>query len=1136
MVRKYTSNGLWIPQSVYGLDSILEVEDRPRFYESVRQDVLAASKNCTDRETVSVPTIVVTPPSEEVTSKEASISERLRKVQLFNDACSVSILRSTESKKASRRRAMFFAPRLEPRNNGEAEGQGLIEPAKLRTTIAPETAELKSGGEEVGSHRDWIKHKMLAFNQLEASFQRQKALDRVAPQGTVRSAEVSGTGSSAFEKSHRYPTYAAKNGIVDISANKLSKLPTTVCKPWGPQSYPRQKIEAKSPDQTMEEARKQMWIEIQQLKYRPTGHWSQVYETDEELKPGAKRRQCTDLDCPVAKHKERISKLIDRITPNPKGHHVGHDGTMYGDHPQSRQDCPVCVETSTRFEHSSLCRYGSSNEIDELFYRKETAVEKLGRRVALKLGKVESAEFGARAPALDETIYQQRRSLSYTGSSQQRRARRECIKTLKILIECSLPANRVEQLVRQSLVFIRKEACWSDSWIEHVKETNCETTRAYLLEFLCWVVEAEIFGNFDKEKERDREAVFQIFVKNLFESSPEYQLDEFLPEDWRLEATRKKAFLAETKCTEFWKRELRPRYKSSDLRQVQLREVQAAQETACHPIKVGGTELRYSPLTLRINSVPGRKLLRKDKLRENQQIRGLRQLQSSNTTSDRESGSFSCLALHTPIFCRKEFIAETSMASMKKYAGLPDMDEGEEIYETQPPELTEASTLPTESDAASDEEDSALDRATLNTTAARQRFRSTVVDAQDVNFSDTIDGGRKDYRTRSRRRRRRAQLVEGGEDARLSDSDDETLQGRLARLRREAAELQAEIDQIERERESHDADDASTYEDAEDHQTNKLSSGVAELGDTLQAISFGRKTKPRRTLEEEFTQRLDEPPIPPGSVSRAATDERLPESSISAIAAFSDRLTALEAVLGVSAQTEATSGSIIPTLDSLSAQIDILTSALAPQHEIDGTPSTTSTAHLDPLAQKIRHLITESRRLEDSRKAAAKSFEELLENRDRYANLLQSTHSHSAIHPTAEAAHTNGQEVSTSGMPSKEQMQSQLTTLFLDDQASRINALYNVLPNIQSLQPLLPVVLERLRALSVVHTGAADVRNELDEMEQRLQVQEQDVKKWREAVESAEKAMHEGKDVMKENVKIVGDVVKGLEARVKSLS
>lgn len=508
------------------------------------------------------------------------------------------------------------------------------------------------------------------------------------------------------------------------------------------------------------------------------------------------------------------------------------------------------------------------------------------------------------------------------------------------------------------------------------------------------------------------------------------------------------------------------------------------------------------------------------------------------------------------------------MATVKKYAGLPDLDLGTEVYETAVPDLTEASTLPTGSDSSVSDANSDIDRQELNPENARHFFEPTVVDASNVNFSDTIDGGRRSYQIRTRRRRRRA-----GDNTHEYDSDEsreETLQGRLAHLRKEAIELQADIERAEGNnpvirddnllKVDKDEDGDSVYEDAR-HQAHPedLSKGIDDINHTLNDIRLATRKKKTQTLEDEFLSTLSRDNVPPGQQSQAALtqSESLPESSINAIAAFSDRITMLETFLGVSplSRTTTLTTSILPTLDVLTTQIETLHNTLAPRAEAELNPMVRSSTHLDPLAEKIRQLISESKRLEQSRKAATKSFEEFLEHRDRHANLFhaqsqvvaagqaistplgrQSLSRTASGQLTQQQAQSNDQVIPTNGNDTQQpQPTTQLTSLFLDNQSTKITALHSILPTIQSLEPLLPVVLERLRALSVMHAGAADVKGELDEIERRLARQEEEVDIWRGVVEKVEGEIVKGREVLKGNVEVVRGLVGSLEGRVKEL-
>lgn len=454
-------------------------------------------------------------------------------------------------------------------------------------------------------------------------------------------------------------------------------------------------------------------------------------------------------------------------------------------------------------------------------------------------------------------------------------------------------------------------------------------------------------------------------------------------------------------------------------------------------------------------------------------------------------------------------ILNDSMAGMKKYAGLPDIDlEEEEIYETQIPELTEASTVQeTSDDAASVSGHSDFDTTALDPSRARTLFEPSVVDATNVDFSDAITG-RRSYRTH---RHRRGYEV-----------GPETFQERLARLTREAIELESQLQhQQNNQQGTEDEDENSSYEDTVD-QPQQDRTQVSNLKTMLEQIAAKSHTASvKGSVEDEFLRNLE------GSTREHTRPDPLPESTIGAIAQFSDRLTALETVLGIS--TAYPAEAVVPTLATLSTQIDVLFSTLTPRSDKD-----VGTAYLDPIAGKIRQLVNESERLDKSRKEAAKAFNELLETRDRHANAF---HTHFAAHAVSESRTRQTDRASDSGaaIPRTDEVQQQFTNLFLDDQASKIDALYNVLPTIQNLQPLLPTVLERLRALSVIHSSAADVKGDLDDMESKMAVHEDDIKKWRQGVEKAEASMQEGKDTIKSNVQIIGQAVRSLEQRVQEL-
>ncbi len=462
------------------------------------------------------------------------------------------------------------------------------------------------------------------------------------------------------------------------------------------------------------------------------------------------------------------------------------------------------------------------------------------------------------------------------------------------------------------------------------------------------------------------------------------------------------------------------------------------------------------------------------------------------------------------------------MAAKSKYAGLVDLDvAAPEIYET--PSLTDdastvrTSTLRTDSPPLSDEEgDERLDRQRIDQDSARRRFEPSLVNARNANFSDTIAAeDRQSYRTRSRRRRRRRL---GDDESDFSEGEEETLGRKIARLRREAEEVRSQLAQRE----------DSKFEDSVEKQngTDAEADGMEELDQLIRGLRPPTKAGQGKS-EEAFVKTLTNGQPSKPNADKVATPRESPftSSTISAIIAFSDRLSALETALGLTTIDPSNQTvSILPTINTLSSQLSNLTSTLSPTAK----SSTTSTsappqqADLDTLATRVHALTSEADKLTASRKAALSSLSDLHEarlkyNHNRYSRMPDDSHRQNPL-----------KDISNE----EDKLH---TELFLSEQSSKITALYQVLPTITSLQPLLPVVLERLRSLSVIHAGAADARSELDDVTQKQMEMRREVQRWKEAVEGVEKQMEEMKEGMKENVGVVGEMVRGVEERVKAL-
>jgi nuclear migration protein JNM1 len=407
------------------------------------------------------------------------------------------------------------------------------------------------------------------------------------------------------------------------------------------------------------------------------------------------------------------------------------------------------------------------------------------------------------------------------------------------------------------------------------------------------------------------------------------------------------------------------------------------------------------------------------------------------------------------------------------------------------------SESPTPSEEGRHDPEVGLDRQRIDRDKARRRFDRAVVDARDVDFSDKIGADRKSYKVRSRRRRHRQRTTSETDGS--NDSEDESMPSRLARLRREAEELRIELEQ--RDDEDNAADSAG------------LDDGFAKLNMTLDRLQAPqRHQKDGQLLSEKQTHNNQQPD------TQALPPETSP-SAVAAISSFSDRLTSLESALGLATTLPTASSShtsILPTLAHLSTQINTLTSTLTPTQTHGSSLPT-----LDSLATRVRTLSSETTALTQSRRLALDSLTSLTEAR------LRST--------AAPYGHTRGQsqQQSAASAALTTSARQQESTLFLSEQSAKISALYELLPTIQSLHPLLPSVLDRLRSLQIVHAGAADARGDLEEVERRQEKTEAEIKRWREGLEGVERGIREAEVVGRGNLEVVREMVGGLEGRLR---
>ncbi|PSN63462.1 hypothetical protein BS50DRAFT_577205 [Corynespora cassiicola Philippines] len=416
-------------------------------------------------------------------------------------------------------------------------------------------------------------------------------------------------------------------------------------------------------------------------------------------------------------------------------------------------------------------------------------------------------------------------------------------------------------------------------------------------------------------------------------------------------------------------------------------------------------------------------------------------------------------------------------APKPKYDSLPGIDTAPDVYET--PDLAEdvstiqASTAVSESsDGESDESESAVRHQRLQTDQARNRFQPARVDAHGVDFSDNISAQRRSYRTSTRSARRRGEIL--GDD---SDSEQESFSRKLLRVKREMEELQQEYQA------RLDSGDNSKIEERDPKEVMEL---ISDKVDWIYATRRGGVRGAEPLLEktiQKFNNYPDfgpsprlaravanQPPLPGSQIQKSQLDYVLSQA-----ADFDARLAGLEKSLGLN-------GNTMPELSD-KAPFPVF-ATLERMEQVLGIVADASTNQLENATQLVKQLMVDAEQVKQARDENARGG-------------------------------ADGKTVSS------------------PEQEAKVNALYGTLPSIDKLAPLIPLVLERLRTLRLVHTSAWQADEVLRELEHRQSKQEDEIKKWQMSLENVSNDIKVSEKSLQHNMKVVGDWVKNLEERME---
>lgn len=358
---------------------------------------------------------------------------------------------------------------------------------------------------------------------------------------------------------------------------------------------------------------------------------------------------------------------------------------------------------------------------------------------------------------------------------------------------------------------------------------------------------------------------------------------------------------------------------------------------------------------------------------------------------------------------------------------------------------------------------------------------------RNLGLAARIDGKRRQYRDISRRARQ--EPGELTEDFSLSDEDEESLERKIARLRQEAYEIKSELERRRAAKEENVETD-SDGEDTVEALCQVLNSTNVSNTNGAANLIIKKLGKGMKSYDTVKAKSPTEPLIP--SQDGLALSFARQNPVLSKVAEFDARLALIETVMGIDTiplptQERQPTRAVFPFIEQLDRQISAL--------------STSTDGSSDSISRRVRQLTQDAQRLGEARSAAKAAQEG-----------------------------SNG-----SRLPLPAHGEFNIDGFIKDpEHVSKINALYGALPTIESLAPLLPAALDRLRSLQTIHADAAAANENLTQCETRQEAMAQELKIWREGLETVERKVKEGENTMAKNTTVVETWVKELEDRVNT--
>ncbi|CAO0802234.1 unnamed protein product [Mucor circinelloides] len=388
-----------------------------------------------------------------------------------------------------------------------------------------------------------------------------------------------------------------------------------------------------------------------------------------------------------------------------------------------------------------------------------------------------------------------------------------------------------------------------------------------------------------------------------------------------------------------------------------------------------------------------------------------------------------------------------------KYSTLPDIDDQPDVYET--PDSTDNVTNVSYENQSSDEDDNeSVVKSRVSVKDAANRFKGSIVDSTDTDFSDRLTRRKKAmYRTYVKR----PPAMETNEYEILPKnlSLDETPLQKLRRLMYEVQELN---DEMEKAKEPADAKETISQSDILS-QIAYLQSDLVRMNqqvgddDLSQKSNYGKSIEDAKSLIKQLEAFKNIP---------AATPSDKKEESDTAVSEKNDKNDMVTYELFYTPETaKMQKESKLSDIDERIAKIEKLVGSNAGQ-ALDELPQNLASTSLVNSLSKLEQLVVvlaQPRQLE----MVARRVKVLNSDLDRLNELKSGRKDTSSL----------GFGLTSSINPQNTPSTNEATNKDGNDNEAKINKLFATLEKVDPLLNLTPALLTRLKALQTLHTEAA---------------------------------------------------------------